>query len=90
MNKLEEEALIFQLDRNFAILSSNLLGILENLKKNHEINFDKLFGNLPPEFGPVVEMADYFGENHYLYYRKLILDATNGSKRELKRIIAQD
>lgn len=78
-----KDALLFALNRNFAVLSRNLLGILEQLKKNHQVNFDKLYDNLP-ESARLIEMADYFDNSHYDYFRKLVLDATNSCKRDLE------
>ena len=79
-----KDALLFALNRNFAVLSRNLLGVLEQLKKNHQVNFNKLYDNLPPELGGIIEMADYFDNDHYEHFRKLILDATNQTKRDLE------
>ena len=83
MNKDQNEALCFQLQRNFAVLSRNLLSILETLKFNHQTNFDKLYDNLP-ECGGIIDMANYFDNDYYERYRKLILDATNSTKRDLE------
>ncbi len=89
MNQEEEikKALLFALARNFAVLSRNLLAILEGLKKNHQVNFDKLYDNLPPELAGIITMADYFDNKHYENYRHLILNVTNSSKRDLEYLI---
>lgn len=87
MNKLEEDALNFQLQRVFAVLSRNLLILAEDLKSYHQNNFEKLYENLPPEYELVIKMADYFDDNNYQRVRKKILDITNSSKRDLESII---
>ena len=48
----------------------------------HEINFAKLYDNLPAENHPIIEMADYFDEEHYELYRKKILDIGNSVLRD--------
>ena len=48
----------------------------------HEINFAKLYDNLPEEVQPIIEMADYFDEEHYELYRKKILDIGNSVLRD--------
>ena len=48
----------------------------------HEINFAKLYDNLPEEHQGIVEMADYFDKDHYEMYRKRILDIGNSVLRD--------
>ena len=52
------------------------------MQKVHEINFEKLYSNLPKESQPLIEMADYFDEDHYEMYRKKILDIGNSVLRD--------
>lgn len=89
MNIVEEEVLSFQLNRNFAVLSRNLLVSLENLRSIHEINFTKLYQNLPPEYEFVIKMADYFDENNYARTRKIFLDNINNCRRDLEFVIKE-
>ena len=44
--------------------------MLEDLKKTHEINFNKLYEELPDEQHGIINMADYFDEDYYQNYRK--------------------
>jgi len=87
MNKIEEDVFAFQIDRIFKSMSRNILILFEDLEQVHHNNFDKLKDNLPIEFSPVVDMSDYLDANSYNYYRKKILDITNGCKRELESYI---
>ena len=84
MNKDDNEALNFQLQRVFAALSRNILTLLEDLKVNHNNNFDKLRVNLPLDLENLVDMSDYFDENTYAYYRKKVLDQVMSAKRDLE------
>jgi hypothetical protein len=58
MNKEQCEVLNFQNQRVFATLSRGLLCLLEDLKRTHDINFDKLKNNLPEDCGIVVDKAN--------------------------------
>lgn len=55
---------------------------LEEMQKVHEINFEKLYDNLPNDCHGLIEMADYFDEDHYEVYRKKILDIGNSVLRD--------
>ena len=52
------------------------------MQKIHEINFEKLYDNLPEEKHDLIEMADYFDEEHYELYRKRVLDIGNSVLRD--------
>lgn len=82
MNK--DELLEFQVNRAFAVLSRNLLTILEELQSIHRVNFNKLYQHCDER---VVNMADYFDSPHYSLYRKKILDNCGSIKRDLEQII---
>ena len=56
--------------------------MLEDLKKTHEINFNKLYEELPDEQQGIINMADYFDEDYYQNYRKKILDIGNSVLRD--------
>jgi hypothetical protein len=69
-------------DHHIRFLFKYFLQTLEEMQTIHEINFAKLYDNLPPESHPIVEMADYFDEEHYELYRKKILDIGNSVLRD--------
>ncbi len=86
-NQDQDEVIRFQLQRIFAVLGRGILTLFEDLKNQHNNNFDKLKDNLPPECGAVVDMSDYFDDNTYGYFRKKVLDITNSAKRDLQETL---
>ena len=68
-------------EQNTKALFKGFLIILEDLQKEYQINFGKLKRNLPEEFHPVVDQADYFGEEKAQYLRKKTLDIGNETLR---------
>lgn len=68
-------------DHHIRFLFKSFLGVLEDLKKHHDVNFDKLYDNLPDE-EKYIQMADYFDENLYQIYRKKVLDIGNSVLRD--------
>ena len=44
--------------------------MLEDLHKEHQINFNKLRNNLPEGCVPIVDQADYFDEDKLQHLRK--------------------
>ena len=56
-------------DHHIRFLFKSFLGILEDLKNHHDINFSKLRDSIPQEHQALIDMADYFDEDHFHYYR---------------------
>mgnify|MGYP003130936277 CR=1 FL=1 len=69
-------------DHHVKFLFKSFLLMLEDLKKTHEINFNKLYEELPDEQQGIINMADYFDEDYYQNYRKKILDIGNSVLRD--------
>lgn len=69
-------------DHHVKFLFKSYLLILEDLKKTHEINFNKLYDELPKEYHSLINMADYFDEDYYQNYRKKVLDIGNSVLRD--------
>lgn len=69
-------------DHHIRYLFKYFLQTLEEMQKIHEINFEKLYDNLPEEKHDLIEMADYFDEEHYELYRKRVLDIGNSVLRD--------
>ena len=57
--------------------------MLEDLHKEHEINFSKLRKNLPEGCVPIVDQADYFDEEKLQHFRKRTLDIGNETIRNI-------
>ena len=69
-------------DHHIRFLFKSFLGVLEDLKIKHEINFEKMYEDLPSEYLKYVKMADYFDEKNYQHYRKKVLDIGNSVLRD--------
>jgi len=69
--------------RNTVSLFKGFLVMLEDLHKEHEINFKKLRNNLPEGCVPIVDQADYFDEDKLQHLRKRTLDIGNETIRNI-------
>lgn len=69
-------------DYYIRFMFKSFLNIVEDLQSNHEINFGKLYESLPEEYHDLVDMADYFDNDHFGKYRKKILDLGNSVLRD--------
>tara|TARA_B000000475_G_C15981383_1_gene441162 strand:+ start:839 stop:1057 length:219 start_codon:yes stop_codon:yes gene_type:complete len=58
--------------------------MLEDLHKEHQINFNKLKNNLPEGCLPIVDQANYFDEDKLQYLRKRTLDIGNETIRNIE------
>ena len=70
--------------RNTVSLFKGFLAMLEDLHKEHEINFRKLRNNLPEGCVPIVDQADYFDEDKLQHLRKRTLDIGNETIRNIQ------
>jgi hypothetical protein len=68
--------------KNTKVLFKSFLILIEDLHKDHLINFSKLKKALPSEYGSLIDQADYFDQHKLQYLRKKILDMGNESIRE--------
>jgi hypothetical protein len=71
-------------ERNTTTLFKGFLMMLEDLQKEHEINFNKLRKNLPDEYAAIIDQADYFDEDKVQHFRKRTLDIGNEAIRNIK------
>jgi len=62
--------------KHIKTLFKSFLILIEDLHKEHEINFDKLKKSLPEDQQLIVQ-ADYFDEDKLKYLRKKVLDMGN-------------
>jgi len=65
-------------------LFKDFLVLVEDLSVDHEINFKKLYDNLPSEYHALIDQADYFSEDKIQYLRKKILDIGNNTIRKFE------
>ncbi len=71
-------------NRNTVSLFKGFLVMLEDLHKEHQINFNKLKKNLPEGCVPIIEQADYFDNDKLQYLRKRTLDIGNETIRNIE------
>ncbi len=62
--------------KHIKTLFKSFLILIEDLHKEHEINFNKLKKSLPEDERLIVQ-ADYFDEDKLKYLRKKVLDMGN-------------
>ena len=79
---IAKEFLYDRSDHHIRYLFKSFLQALEEMQTVHEINFGKLYDNLPEGQHPLIEMADYFDQEYYEMYRKKILDIGNSVLRD--------
>lgn len=68
--------------KNTKVLFKSFLILIEDLHRDHLINFKKLKNALPSEHHSLIEQADYFDQYKLQYLRKKILDMGNESIRD--------
>ena len=68
---------------NTSDLFKRMLGILEDIKHEHDRQFGILYSSAPDSFKPVVKQANYLDENQMAWLRKKILDMGNESIRKM-------
>ena len=68
-------------DKSTRSLFKDFLKIIEDLKEEHEAHFERLRDNIPEEFWPIIDQADYFDERKGKWLRKRVLDLGNESLR---------
>ena len=60
-----------------------MLIMVEDMKKDHDFHYDKLYENIPKKYHPVIDTADHFTPDKVNWIRKRILDCGNESIRNL-------
>jgi hypothetical protein len=62
-------------------LFKQFLKIIEDLKREHDVAYKKLYENLPPEYVPILNVANYFDLDKMAHLRKRVLDLGNEAMR---------
>ena len=75
--------LYFQSSREISTLFKEMLNMLEDMKKDHDFHYQKLYDNIPEEYHPIIKTADHFTPDKVNWIRKRILDHGNESIRKL-------
>lgn len=78
-----KDHLAFQVRRICNALAKRMLILLEDLRSDHDIHYEKLKKSLPQEYHALIDQSNYLDYNKFSYYRKKILDYAGDSFREL-------
>ncbi len=68
---------------NTSDLFKRMLGILEDIKHEHDRHFALLYLSAPDSFKPVVKQANYLDEDQMTWLRKRVLDMGNETIRKM-------
>ena len=60
-----------------------MLIMVEDMKKDHDFHYDKLYENIPKKYHPIIDTADHFTPDKVNWIGKRILDCGNESIRNL-------
>jgi|TARA_R110002020_G_scaffold70186_1_gene182182 glucan phosphorylase len=60
-----------------------MLGMVEDMKKDHDFHYQKLYDEIPKKYHPLIRTADHFTPDKINWIRKRILDCGNESIRNL-------
>ena len=61
-----------------------MLMMVEDMKKDHDFHYEKLYNEIPKEHHSVLRTADHFTDEKVSWIRKRILDFGNESIRNLE------
>ena len=76
--KLNEDS-----DQCISSLFKMMLMMVEDMKKDHDFHYQKLYENIPDEYHGIINTADHFTPEKVNWIRKRILDVGNESIRNL-------
>ena len=71
--------LSLQSSREVSSLFKMMLIMLEDMKKDHDFHYQKLYENIPEEYHSIINTADHFTVEKVNWIRKRILDQRNQS-----------
>ena len=60
-----------------------MLMLVEDMKKDHDFHYEKLYENIPDEYHKIINAANHFTPQKVNWIRKRILDIGNESIRNL-------
>jgi|TARA_R110002051_G_scaffold290278_3_gene353625 glucan phosphorylase len=64
-------------------LFKSMLVMVEDMKKDHDFHYEKLYENIPKEYHKIINTANHFTPQKVNWIRKRILDIGNESIRNL-------
>jgi len=75
--------LVLKSEKEISGLFKMMLLMVEDMKKDHDFHYQKLYENLPEEYHAVIDTANHFTPEKVNWIRKRILDFGNESIRNL-------
>ena len=64
-----------------------MLIMVEDMKKDHDFHYQKLYEGIPEKYHPIIKAADHFTPDKVSWIRKRILDFGNESLRNVQNEI---
>lgn len=68
-------------------LFKTMLMLVEDMKKDHDFHYQKLYQEIPEDYHSVIKTADHFTPDKLSWIRKRILDYGNESIRNMEKEI---
>jgi len=75
--------LVLKSEKEIGGLFKMMLLMVEDMKKDHDFHYQKLYENVPEEYHAVIDTANHFTPEKVNWIRKRILDFGNESIRNL-------
>lgn len=85
----DDEVLRFQLRRLVTLLFKRQLDILDDIVVAHDDALNKLAANLPKDYHPYLDLADYLSDAKADQLRKKILDSGNETIRAAEDLLKE-
>ena len=73
--------LVLRSEREISGLFKMMLLMVEDMKKDHDFHYEKLYENIPDEYHKIINAANHFTPQKVNWIRKRILDFGNESIR---------
>ena len=78
-----KKKLVLRSEKEISALFKMMLLLVEDMKKDHDFHYQKLYDNIPEEYHAVINTANHFTSAKVNWIRKRILDFGNESIRNL-------
>ena len=78
-----KKKLFIESEKQMSGLFKMMLMMVEDMKKDHDFHYAKLYDNIPEEYHRIIDTADHFTPDKVNWIRKRILDIGNESIRNL-------
>ena len=75
--------LVSKSEKEIGGLFKMMLLMVEDMKRDHDFHYDKLYENIPEEYHKIINTANHFTQPKINWIRKRILDVGNESIRSL-------